>query len=202
MHHESTNTMSRQTSVALNLGPTGDRQGNHYFYDIATNRVVVRVIDKHILVPMPEDIPAKLHKFEIMPEGIITDEENRETNYDEEIIFMMDQEFVPAPINPIDLMLGNDVEPISSSELNYLDVSGKVSEHHTNDADKSDTHVTQQPATIQLEHVPGELSEVTMSMDDNGAGSIGSNFGDNILSGADDWATMPSVGDDRTEQDK
>ena len=40
-----------------------------------------------------------------------------------------------------------------------------------------------------------------MSMDDNGAGSIGSNFGDNILSGADDRATMPCGGDDRTEQD-
>ena len=135
---------------------------------------------------MPEDVPAKLHKIKIrerMPEGIITDEENRETNYDEEVISMMDQEFVPVPTNPIDLMLGNDVEPISSSELNNLDVSGKVSEHHTNDADKSDTHVTQQPnihvtqqpATIQLEHVPGELSDVTMSMDDNGTGSIGSN---------------------------
>jgi len=68
---------------------------------------------------MPEDIPAKLHKIGIrerMPEGIITDEENRETNYDEEVISMMDQEFVPVPTNPIDLMLGNDVEPISSSE--------------------------------------------------------------------------------------
>jgi len=133
MHHESTNTMSRQTSAALNLGPTGDRQGNHYFYDIATNRVVVRVIDKHTLVPMPEDIPNKLHKIgirELRPEGIITDEKNRETNYDEEVMFMMDQEFVPVPINPIDLMLGNDVEPISSSKSNYLDVSGKVSEHH------------------------------------------------------------------------
>ena len=108
MHHASTNMMSRRTSAALNLGPTGDRQGNHYFYDIATNRVVERLIDKHTLVPMPEDIPAKLHKIGIrerMPEGIITNEENGETYYDEEVISMMDQEFVPVPTNPIDLML-------------------------------------------------------------------------------------------------
>jgi len=160
---------------------------------------------------MPEDIPAKLHKIEIrerVPEGISTSEGNRETNYDEEVISMMDQEFVPVPTNPIDLMLGNDVELISFSELKNLDVSVKVSEHHTNDVDKSDTHVTQQPnihvtqqpATIQLEHVPGELSDVTMSMDDNGTGSIRSNFVDNVLSGADDRATMPSGEDDRIEQ--
>ena len=126
-----------------------------------------------------------------MPKAIITNEENKETNYDEEVISMMDKEIVPVPTNPIDLMLGNDVEPISSSELNNLDVSGKASESHTNDMDNSDTHVMQQPnihvttqpTTIQLEHVPGELSDVTISVDDNGTGSIVSNFGDNILSG-------------------
>ena len=63
MHHETTNTISRRASAALNLGPTGDLQGNHHFYDIGTNRVVERLIDKHPAVPMPEDIPAKLHKI-------------------------------------------------------------------------------------------------------------------------------------------
>ena len=85
MHHESNNTMDRRASAALNLGPTGDRKGNHYFYDIDTNHVVERLIDKHTLVPMPKNIPAKLNKIGIRertPEGIITDEEKRETNYD------------------------------------------------------------------------------------------------------------------------
>ena len=57
---------------------------------------------------MPEDIPAKLHKIGIrerMPEGIITNEEYGGTDYDEEVISVMDQEFVSVPTNPIDLML-------------------------------------------------------------------------------------------------
>jgi len=154
---------------------------------------------------MPENIPAKLHKIGIRertPEGIITDEENRERNYDEEVISMTDQEFVPVPINPIDLMLGNDVEPISSSELNDLEIFGKGSENHINGGDRSDTHVTQRPATIQLEHIPGELSDVTMSMDDNGTESVESNLGGNIPSGADDRADMSSGEDDRAEEDE
>ena len=181
MHHESTNTMSRRTSAALNLGPTGDRQGNHYFYDIATNRVVERLIDKHTLVPMPEDIPAKLHKIgvrERMPEGIITNEEYEKLDYDEEVISMMDQEFVPVPTNPIDLMLGNDVEPISASELKNLDVSEKGSESRTS------THETQQPDIHVTIQPTEELSDVTMSIDDN-----------------DDRFSMSRGGDDRAESD-
>ena len=64
-----------------------------------------------------------------------------------------------------------------------------------------DIHVTAQPTTIQLEHVPGELSDVTMLMDDNGTESIGSNFGDNILSGEDGRTSMSRGGDDRAEGD-
>jgi len=79
-----------------------------------------------------------------MPEGIITNEEYEKMDYDEEGISMMDQEFVPVPTNPIDLMLGNDVESISASELKNLDVSEKGSESHTSDVDKSNTHVMQQ----------------------------------------------------------
>ena len=206
--------MGRRASAALNLEPTGDRQGNHYFYDIDTNRVVEHLIDKHTPVPMPENIPAKLHKIglrERMSEGIITDEKDRETNYGEEVIYMMDQEFVPVLTNPIDPMLGNDVESISSSELNNLEIFGKGNESHVNDThvtqkpaiiesehDKKDDDYTQigkQPTIIQFEDIPGEISDVTMTLEDN----------DHDLrsdSGGDDRADMPSGGDDRAEEDE
>ena len=74
---------------------------------------------------------------------------------------MMDQEFVPVPTNPIDLMLGNDVEPISASELKNLDVSEKGSESRTS------THETQQPDIHVTIQPTEELSDVTMSIDDN-----------------------------------
>ena len=80
---------------------------------------------------------------------------------------MMDQEFVPVPTNPIDLMLGNDVESISASELKNLDVSGKGSESYTSDVDKSNTHVMQQPDIHVTIQPTEELSDVTMSIDDN-----------------------------------
>jgi len=125
MHHETTNTISRRASAALNLGPTGDRQGNHYFYDIGTNRVVERLIDKHTPVPIPEDITAKLHKIgvrEKMPEGLIIGEKIGRTYHDDEEISVTDHESMPMTTNPVDLMLGNDVEPISAGELEDLNI--------------------------------------------------------------------------------
>jgi len=98
-------------------------------------------------------------------------------------------------------MLGNDVEPISSSELNDLEILGKESENHINGGDRSDTHATRRPAKIQLEHIPGELSDVTMSMDDNGTESVGSNLVVNLPSGKDDWAEEDEVNEEEQDHD-
>ena len=178
MHHESTNTISRRASAALNLGPTGDRQGNHHFYDIGTNRVVERLIDKHTRVPMPEDAPAKLHKVgvrEKMPEGLIIGTKIGRTYHDDEEISVTDHEFVPMTTNPVDLMLGNDVEPISAVELEDLNIVEKGSANY-GDFGKNDIHITQKPTTVEFVHIPSEISDVTMTMGDNELESVESNL--------------------------
>ena len=198
MHHETTNTITRRASAALNLGPTGDRQGNHHFYDIGTNRVVERLIDKHTPVPMPEDIPAKLHKIgvrEKMPEGLIIGEKIGRTYHDEEEISVSDHEFVPMTTNPVDLMLGNDVEPISAGELENLNIVEKRSANY-GDFGKN---ITQKPTAVEFVHIPSEVSDVTMTMGDNELESVESNLEEIVPSGGND--RVEEHDEDRNEED-
>jgi len=206
MHHETTNTISRRASAALNLGPTGDRQGYHYFYGIGTNRVVERLIDKHTPVPMPEDIPAKLHKIgvrEKMPDGLIIGGKIGRTYHDDEEISVTDHEFVPMTTNPVDLMLGNDVEPISAGELEDLNIVEKGSANY-GDFGKNDTHKIQKPTTVEFVHIPSEISDVTMTMGDNELESVESNLEGIVPHGRNDRVEekhiVPSGGNDRVEE--
>ena len=64
------------------------------------------------------------------------------------------------------------------------------------------TQSGKQPAIIQFEHIPDEMSDFTMTIDDNGTESVESNLESNIPSGGDDRINIPSRGDDRTEEDE
>ena len=56
IHNKSKNNLNTRVSHALNLGPTGDAQGNHLFLNIDTNRIVKRIYNKCTITFMPDNI--------------------------------------------------------------------------------------------------------------------------------------------------
>jgi Reverse transcriptase (RNA-dependent DNA polymerase) len=57
-HEQHDNTMAPRTISAICMGPTGNEQGAHYFYSVATGRLLTR---PHFTeLPMPDDIIARI----------------------------------------------------------------------------------------------------------------------------------------------
>jgi hypothetical protein len=57
-HEQHDNTMAPRTVSAICMGPTGNEQGAHYFYSVATGRIITR---PHFTeLPMPDDIIARV----------------------------------------------------------------------------------------------------------------------------------------------
>ena len=54
VHHQHDNTMLPQTTGALALRPTGNAQGNFYFFSLTTGRVLNRVHATPL--PMPDNV--------------------------------------------------------------------------------------------------------------------------------------------------
>ena len=77
--------------------------------------------------------------------------------------------------NPVDLMLGNDVESISAVELEDLNIVEKGSANY-GDFGKNDIHITQKPTTVKFVHIPLEISDLTMTMGDNELEGVESNL--------------------------
>ena len=125
IHNESKSDLNPRVSAALNLGPTGDEQGNHLFYNIATNRIVKRLITKSTQCPMPNDVPKSLHETalkERMPVGVNFDyvgEENVDEDNDDDIS-LGDHDFIPNPVDPIDLIMSDDFVPVDDDEIESL----------------------------------------------------------------------------------
>jgi len=125
IHNESNSDLSPRVSAALNLGPVGDQQRNHLFYNIATNKIVKRLVRKSTQCPMPDDVPTKLHQTalkERMPVGISFDndgEENMDKDNDDDIS-LGDHAFVPNPVDPIDLIMSDDFVPVDDDEIESL----------------------------------------------------------------------------------
>jgi len=125
IHNESKSDLNPRVSAALNLGPTGDEQGNHLFYNIATNRIVKRLITKSTQCPMPNDVPKRLHETalkERMPVGINFDyvgEEDIDEDNDDDIS-LGDHDFIPNPVDPIDLIMSDDLVPVDDDEIESL----------------------------------------------------------------------------------
>jgi len=99
---ESKSDLNPRVSAALNLGPIGDEQGNHLFYNIATNKIVKRLVTKSTQCPMPNDVAEKLHQTalkERMPAGInfnCDGEENIDEDDDDDIP-LGDHDLHPEP---------------------------------------------------------------------------------------------------------
>ena len=112
VQNESKSDLNPRVSAALNLGPIGDEQGNHLFFNIATNKIVKRLETNSTQYPMPNDVPEKLHQTalkERMPAGINFDcdgEENIDEDDDYDIS-LGDHDFIPNPIDPIDLIMSS-----------------------------------------------------------------------------------------------
>ncbi len=59
VHKEHDNTMQTQTSGAIGLQPTGNAQGGHYFFSLATGQ---RLNFNHWTeLPMPQDVINQVH---------------------------------------------------------------------------------------------------------------------------------------------
>jgi len=138
-----------------------------------------------------------------MPEGLIIGEKIGRTYHDDEEISVTDHEFMPTTTNPVDLMLGNDVEQISAGELDDLNIVEKGSANY-GDFGKNDTHITQKPTTVEFVHIPSEVSDVTMTMGDNELESVESKLEGIVPHGRNDRAVekdiVPSGGNDRVEE--
>ena len=90
VHNRTDNTIKPRTSPALNLGPTGNEQGTHRFYNLASGRVVHRL--HWTCVPMPEGVEDSIHKLakkEAMTGELNFEDEDYDTLY------------VPDPIDPL-----------------------------------------------------------------------------------------------------
>ena len=58
-HEEHNNTMNARTVGALAMRPTGNMQGGHYFFSLATGRVINRV--RATKLPMPSEVIDRVH---------------------------------------------------------------------------------------------------------------------------------------------
>ena len=58
-HEEHDNTMSARTVGALAMRPTGNMQGGHYFFSLATGRIINRV--RATKLPMPSEVIDRVH---------------------------------------------------------------------------------------------------------------------------------------------
>uniref|UniRef100_A0A7S0PHA8 Uncharacterized protein n=1 Tax=Leptocylindrus aporus TaxID=1398097 RepID=A0A7S0PHA8_9STRA len=141
---ESKSDLNPRVSAALNLGPIGDEQGNHLFYNIATNKIVKRLVTKSTQCPMPNDVPEKLHQTalkERMPIGInfnYVGEVNVDEDNDDDIS-LGDHDFIPNPVDPIDLIMSDDFVPVDDDEIELLmqdemSISEEHLSEHTLDA--------------------------------------------------------------------
>jgi len=114
------------------------------------------------------------------------------TYHDDEEISVTDHEFVPMTTN---LIMGNDVEPISAGELEYLNIVEKGSVNY-GDFGKN---ITQKPTAVESVHIPSEISDVTMTMGDNELESVESNLENIVPSGGND--RVEENDEDRNEED-
>jgi len=60
-HEPHDNTMASRTIGAIALRPTGNAQGGHYFYSLATGRLIIR--NNWTELPMPADVIARVEKL-------------------------------------------------------------------------------------------------------------------------------------------
>jgi len=89
VHNPSDNTIKPRTSPALNLGPTGNEQDTHRFYNLVSGRVFHRLY--WTCVPMPEGVEETIHKMakkEVMTGELNFEDEDYDTDY------------VPDPVDP------------------------------------------------------------------------------------------------------
>ena len=56
-----TNDMSDRTHECINLGPTGNRQGSHYTFDLGTGKVTTRRIIREM--PMPDEVVRTINRW-------------------------------------------------------------------------------------------------------------------------------------------
>ena len=57
-HEDHDNTMNARTTGAICMGPTGNRQGGHYFFNLSTGEPIVR--HRWTVLPMPQDVIDRL----------------------------------------------------------------------------------------------------------------------------------------------
>ena len=167
IHNESKNNLNPRVSHALNLGPTGDAQGNHLFLNIETNKIVKRLCNKWTVTPMPDNVPGMIHRLataDKMPEGISF---NLDIAYDsddcDDPIGFDDPSYIPNPIDALDLTLSDDVEPIGVTELSDLqdDANNANDMTDANDVNDDDLH----SSSISNESLSNDTTDLSNSDD-------------------------------------
>ena len=167
IHNESKNNLNPRVSHALNLGPTGDAQGNHLFLNIETNKIVKRLCNKWTVTPMPDNVPGMIHRLataDKMPEGISF---NLDIAYDsddcDDPIGFDDPSYIPNPIDALDLTLSDDVEPIGVTELSDLrdDANNANDVTDANDVNDDDLH----SSSINNESLSNDTTDLSNSDD-------------------------------------
>jgi hypothetical protein len=101
-HEQHDNSMSPRTIGALAMRPTGNAQGNYYFFSLSTGRIINRAHATQL--PMPDDVIKRVHALarrqkanpglvflgcNQVPEDVINEHANDDDDDDDNLMMMM-----------------------------------------------------------------------------------------------------------------
>jgi len=115
---------------------------------------VKRLVTKSTQCPMSNDVPEKLHQTALkvrMPIGINFDyvgEENVDEDNDDDVS-LGDHDFIPNPVDPIDLIMSDDFVPVDNDEIESL---------MQNEMSRSEEHLSEHTLDVANDEKIEELS--------------------------------------------